>query len=80
MGLIQFSYRRMGGYCSENLTTITSAAVRGLCCNSISPGTAQDCTIMELDVTVALLIRPIQLKINQEDIPHLRLRRVLVCS
>lgn len=79
-GLIQSSHMGIGGYCSENLTTITGAALRGLYSNSISPGTAQSCTITELDVTVALLTRPIQLKINQEDIPHLRLRRVLVCS
>lgn len=72
------SYMGMGGYCS--LSTITGEALRGLCCKSIRAGTAQDCTITELDVTVALLIRPMQLKIKQEDIPHLRLRRVLVCS
>lgn len=37
-GLIHSSYMGMGGYCRKNLTTITSATLGGLCCNSISPG------------------------------------------
>lgn len=36
--------------------------------------------VTEPDVTVAMLHILMLLKINQEDIPHLRLRRVLVCS
>lgn len=68
-----------GWKCCKNLTTINNTPSRGLCCNSIGD-TARDCTITELDVTVAMLIILMLLKINQEDIPHLRLRRVLVCS
>lgn len=72
-------YEHGRGALHKNLTVINSAPPRAWRCESIT-GTARDRTVTELDVTVVLLSVLMLLKINQEDIPHLRLRRVLVCS